>query len=117
MATLSDSAELDNLLVAQKDAIIALINAGKLAEATATLDILAPLWEAAHYGYKTAEMRRRIADARNTRKLTTTTIKRVKGEWIVYAYDQFGERMPSLDYYTDSMDDAKQTADAMIRDA
>jgi hypothetical protein len=35
----------------------------------------------------------------------------------VKVYDQFGERMAGLDYFAADKEDAKQTADAMIRDA
>lgn len=52
--------EIENELVAQKDAINALINDGKYEEATALLDFAAPLWAKASYAYKTLELRRRI---------------------------------------------------------
>ena len=45
-----------------------------------------------------------------------TTIARIPefGEYVVRAYDQFGERMPECDYFTDCKDDANSTAKMMV---
>jgi len=45
--------------------------------------------------------------------ITSTTIKKHDGEYIVRAYDANGKRMPEADYFTNSKTDAEQTAKAM----
>ncbi len=49
-----------NVLVMQKNALLALINEGKLEEAVRILNFLAPTWQAGNYGYKVREIKERI---------------------------------------------------------
>ena len=62
------TAELDNALVAQKNAIIELIDTADelgLAEAQRQIDLVAGVWNVVHYGYKIKELEERIANRRN----------------------------------------------------
>ena len=54
---------LDNILVAQKNRILWLINEGFLTEARAALDVLFPLWSACGYLYKKEEIEARLSRA------------------------------------------------------
>lgn len=58
----ADTYNIEYILVQQKDAILFLINQGKLVEAQAALDVLTPLWMVADYDYKVHELRKRIND-------------------------------------------------------
>lgn len=51
-----DTAQLDNLLVAQKNEILRLINDNLFGEARTAIKILRPLWKACGYSYKTKEL-------------------------------------------------------------
>lgn len=53
--------EMDNILVRQKDQVIALCNASLNNEAYAILKILEELWMACGYGYKLQELHERVA--------------------------------------------------------
>lgn len=60
------TSELDNALVAQKDLVLRKINAAEYAdqlqEVLNLVNILAPVWDAVGYGYKTKEVRQRLRD-------------------------------------------------------
>lgn len=55
-----------NMLVAQKNAIIHLINIGELESAAAALNVVRALWVTMDYGYKSVEIDNRITMARRT---------------------------------------------------
>lgn len=42
--------------------------------------------------------------------------KNVHGEYQVKAFDQYGRRYLEADYFTDDLEDAKNTAKAMVKD-
>jgi len=47
--------------------------------------------------------------------IATTTISRGDyGEYVVKAFDRDGRRMPNADYFTDDLDDARNTSAAML---
>ena len=58
----------------------------------------------AHRGLK-----RRIARAE-------VQVSRDTGEFIVYAWDENGDRYEEADYYTDNLDDARDTRDLMLKE-
>jgi hypothetical protein len=47
-------------------------------------------------------------------RLYGSAIVREDGEWVVMFFDANGRRVPSCDYFTDDVDDAKATAKAEI---
>lgn len=59
-----DEANIDNLLVVQKDHIIHMINARAFSEAIVVLNVVSPMWESLGYGYKVKELYDRIAKER-----------------------------------------------------
>ena len=61
--TFGESA-MSNMLVSQKDRIIAHINAKRYDTAQAIIDALRAFWVACDYGYKVIELEQRIHDAR-----------------------------------------------------
>lgn len=58
-----DEVTTDNVLIHQKDAIIRLINDGKLVEAGIALGIVREFWQSVDYGYKVREIEARISQA------------------------------------------------------
>ena len=54
--------EAENALVAQKDALLAMVNDERFEEAMAALAVVQRFWRAVGYGYKADEVRQRIRD-------------------------------------------------------
>ena len=50
----------DNLLVGQKDKVLAMVNEKQYADAVTVLEVLAPLWLANSYAYKLREIAYRL---------------------------------------------------------
>ncbi len=63
MAKYPTNDQLDNLLVGQKNYILRLINDGELVAATAALSTVREFWDGCGYGYKYAEVSKRLDDA------------------------------------------------------
>jgi BioD-like phosphotransacetylase family protein len=53
---------IENDLVAQKDAIIGLVNEDNLMDALAVLKVVGPMWCEVDYGYKLLELLERVID-------------------------------------------------------
>lgn len=49
------------------------------------------------------------------RYVASTRIIKRDGEYIVRAYDQFGEHLPQADYFTNDRKDARETSLTMTR--
>ena len=60
---------IENELVNQKNAILALVNAEDYERALSALALLEPLWITCEYGYKARELRQRIRDEARMRAL------------------------------------------------
>ena len=48
------------------------------------------------------------------KKVMRAIVRKVGDEWIVFAYDGGGRRMPEADYFTPDHDDALETARKMV---
>jgi len=60
---MAENYQIENILVAQKNLIISMINDGKISSAYAMLMVVRELWENCDYGYKVKEIDNRIFEA------------------------------------------------------
>ena len=59
----------------------------------------------------------KITRKKSRRVVARTRIKKVDDEYVVFAYDQGNNRYPEADYFAADLEDARDTAQAMVNDS